>query len=67
LGDDVRLYADVLWRHDRKHRASPLCDATSTMGIKAAGALIGLVMKETKGQAYAAKVRDLMLAHLSKS
>jgi aspartyl-tRNA(Asn)/glutamyl-tRNA(Gln) amidotransferase subunit B len=30
------------------------------------GILIGLVMKETKGQADAAKVRELLLAHLTK-
>jgi aspartyl-tRNA(Asn)/glutamyl-tRNA(Gln) amidotransferase subunit B len=32
--------------------------------IPAAGALIGAVMKETKGQADAAKVRELLLRHL---
>ena len=32
--------------------------------IPAAGALIGAVMKETKGQADAARVRELLLAHL---
>ena len=32
--------------------------------IPAAGALIGAVMKETKGQADAAKVRELLLGHL---
>jgi aspartyl-tRNA(Asn)/glutamyl-tRNA(Gln) amidotransferase subunit B len=32
--------------------------------IPAAGALIGSVMKETKGQADAAKVRELLLKHL---
>lgn len=32
--------------------------------IPAAGALIGAVMKETKGQADAAKVRELLLKHL---
>ena len=30
----------------------------------AAGALIGAVMKETKGQADAARVRELLLGHL---
>ena len=33
----------------------------------AAGALIGAVMKETKGQADAAKVRSLLLTHLGQS
>lgn len=32
--------------------------------IPAAGALIGAVMKETKGQADAARVRELLLSHL---
>lgn len=32
--------------------------------IPAAGALIGLVMKDTKGQADAARVRELLLSHL---
>ena len=32
--------------------------------IPAAGALIGVVMKETKGQADAARVRELLLGHL---
>jgi aspartyl-tRNA(Asn)/glutamyl-tRNA(Gln) amidotransferase subunit B len=32
--------------------------------IPAAGALIGVVMKETKGQADAARVRELLLSHL---
>ncbi|MGA1158738.1 MAG: Asp-tRNA(Asn)/Glu-tRNA(Gln) amidotransferase subunit GatB [Candidatus Nanopelagicaceae bacterium] len=32
--------------------------------IPAAGALIGMVMKDTKGQADAAKVRELLLKHL---
>lgn len=32
--------------------------------VPAAGALIGAVMKETKGQADAAKVRELLLKHL---
>lgn len=35
--------------------------------LPAAGALIGAVMKETKGQADAARVRELLLAHLSQS
>jgi len=32
--------------------------------LQAAGALIGLVMKTTKGQADAAKVRKLLMEHL---
>jgi len=32
--------------------------------VPAAGALIGAVMKETKGQADAARVRELLLKHL---
>jgi aspartyl-tRNA(Asn)/glutamyl-tRNA(Gln) amidotransferase subunit B len=35
--------------------------------LPAAGALIGAVMKETKGQADAARVRELLLAHLGQS
>ena len=35
--------------------------------LPAAGALIGAVMKETKGQADAAKVRSLLLSHLGQS
>jgi aspartyl-tRNA(Asn)/glutamyl-tRNA(Gln) amidotransferase subunit B len=32
--------------------------------VQAAGAIVGAVMKSTKGQADAAKVRALLLAHL---
>jgi len=35
--------------------------------IPAAGALIGAVMKETRGQADAARVRELLLGHLGQS
>jgi aspartyl-tRNA(Asn)/glutamyl-tRNA(Gln) amidotransferase subunit B len=35
--------------------------------VQAAGALIGQVMKEMKGQADAAKVRELILAKLGDS
>ncbi len=35
--------------------------------VPAAGALIGAVMKETKGQADAAKVRELLLKHLGQN
>jgi len=35
--------------------------------LPAAGALIGAVMKDTKGQADAAKVRELLLGHLGQS
>jgi aspartyl-tRNA(Asn)/glutamyl-tRNA(Gln) amidotransferase subunit B len=35
--------------------------------LPAAGALIGAVMKETKGQADAARVRELLLAHLGQA
>lgn len=35
--------------------------------LPAAGALIGAVMKETKGQADAAKVRELLLKHLGQA
>jgi aspartyl-tRNA(Asn)/glutamyl-tRNA(Gln) amidotransferase subunit B len=35
--------------------------------IPAAGALIGAVMKETKGQADAARVRELLLGHLGQN
>jgi aspartyl-tRNA(Asn)/glutamyl-tRNA(Gln) amidotransferase subunit B len=35
--------------------------------LLAAGALIGAVMKDTKGQADAAKVRELLLGHLGQA
>jgi aspartyl-tRNA(Asn)/glutamyl-tRNA(Gln) amidotransferase subunit B len=35
--------------------------------LPAAGALIGAVMKETKGQADAARVRELLLGHLGQA
>jgi aspartyl-tRNA(Asn)/glutamyl-tRNA(Gln) amidotransferase subunit B len=35
--------------------------------VPAAGALIGAVMKETKGQADAARVRELLLGHLGQA
>jgi aspartyl-tRNA(Asn)/glutamyl-tRNA(Gln) amidotransferase subunit B len=35
--------------------------------LPAAGALIGAVMKDTKGQADAAKVRELLLGHLGQT
>ena len=42
-------------------------DSPMLTSLKAAGALIGAVMKETKGQANAAKVRELLLKHLGQA
>ena len=43
---------------------SETADKVRNGHIPAAGALIGAVMKETKGQADAARVRELLLGHL---
>lgn len=63
VSDDSELMAAI----ERAIAAEPAAADKVRNGIlAAAGALIGLVMKETKGQADAAKVRELLLAHLSK-
>jgi aspartyl-tRNA(Asn)/glutamyl-tRNA(Gln) amidotransferase subunit B len=63
VSDDSELMAAI----ERAIAAEPAAAEKVRNGIlAAAGALIGLVMKETKGQADAAKVRELLLALLSK-
>ena len=47
--------------------AAPFYPGVRDGHLPAAGALIGMVMKDTKGQADAAKVRALLLAHLGQS
>jgi aspartyl-tRNA(Asn)/glutamyl-tRNA(Gln) amidotransferase subunit B len=62
VSNDSELMAAI----ERAIAAEPAAAEKVRNGIlAAAGALIGLVMKETKGQADAAKVRELLLAHLS--
>jgi aspartyl-tRNA(Asn)/glutamyl-tRNA(Gln) amidotransferase subunit B len=63
VSDDSELMAAI----ERAIAAEPAAAEKVRNGIvAAAGALIGLVMKETKGQADAAKVRELLLIHLTK-
>ena len=63
VSDDSELLAAI----ERAIAAEPAAAEKVRNGIlAAAGALIGLVMKETKGQADASKVRELLVAHLSK-
>jgi len=63
VSDDSALLAAI----ERAVAAEPgAAEKVRNGTVAAAGALIGLVMKETKGQADAAKVRELLLAHLSK-
>ena len=63
VSDDSELLAAI----ERAIAAEPAAAEKVRNGIvAAAGALIGLVMKETKGQADAAKVRELLLTRLSK-
>jgi aspartyl-tRNA(Asn)/glutamyl-tRNA(Gln) amidotransferase subunit B len=62
VSDDAALTAAV----DRAIEANPDVAAKIRAGkVAAAGALIGAVMKEMRGQADAAKVRELVLARLS--
>ena len=62
VSDDSELLAAI----ERAIAAEPAAAEKVRNGIlAAAGALIGLVMKETKGQADAAKVRELLLTRLS--
>jgi aspartyl-tRNA(Asn)/glutamyl-tRNA(Gln) amidotransferase subunit B len=63
VSDNSELMASI----ERAIAAEPAAAEKVRNGIvAAAGALIGLVMKETKGQADAAKVRELLLIHLTK-
>ncbi|MEA5052993.1 MAG: Asp-tRNA(Asn)/Glu-tRNA(Gln) amidotransferase subunit GatB [Propionicimonas sp.] len=61
VSDDGALAAAV----DRAIEANPgVADSIRAGRVAAAGALIGAVMKELRGQADAAKVRELILARL---
>ena len=62
VSDDGALAAAV----DRAIEANPgVADRIREGKLQAAGALIGAVMKDMRGQADAAKVRELILARLS--
>jgi aspartyl-tRNA(Asn)/glutamyl-tRNA(Gln) amidotransferase subunit B len=64
VSDDLALMAAI----EKAISAQPDVAAKVRDGhLPAAGALIGAVMKETKGQADAAKVRELLLRHLGQS
>lgn len=64
VNDDSELMLAI----ERACAAQPdTADKVRNGHIPAAGALIGAVMKDTKGQADAARVRELLLAHLSQS
>ena len=61
VSDDSSLMAAI----ERAIAAAPdVAEKVRGGNIPASGALIGAVMKESKGQADAAKVRDLLLKHL---
>ena len=61
VSDDSALMAAI----EKAISAQPdVAEKVRSGHIPAAGALIGAVMKETKGQADAAKVRELLLKHL---
>ena len=61
VSDDSALLAAI----DKVVAAQPdVAEKVRGGHLPAAGALIGAVMKETKGQADAAKVRELLLKHL---
>jgi len=61
VNDDSELMAAI----DRACMAQPeTAEKVRNGHLPAAGALIGMVMKETKGQADAARVRELLLGHL---
>ena len=63
VNDDSELMLAI----ERACAAQPDTAARVRNGhLPAAGALIGAVMKDTKGQADAARVRELLLAHLDK-
>jgi aspartyl-tRNA(Asn)/glutamyl-tRNA(Gln) amidotransferase subunit B len=62
VSDDGALQAAV----DTAIAANPdVADKIRSGKLQAAGALIGAVMKQMKGQADAARVRELILAKLS--
>jgi aspartyl-tRNA(Asn)/glutamyl-tRNA(Gln) amidotransferase subunit B len=64
VSDDSALMEAI----ERAITAQPdVADKVRNGHIPAAGALIGAVMKDTKGQADAAKVRLLLLKHLGQS
>ena len=64
VSDDSALMAAI----EKAIAAQPdVADKVRGGHVPAAGALIGAVMKETKGQADAAKVRELLLKHLGQS
>ena len=61
VSDDSALMAAI----EKAIAAQPdIAEKVRNGHVPAAGALIGAVMKETKGQADAAKVRELLLKHL---
>ena len=61
VSDDSSLMAAI----ERAIAAAPdVAEKVRGGNIPASGALIGAVMKDSKGQADAAKVRDLLLKHL---
>ncbi|MFZ9641301.1 MAG: Asp-tRNA(Asn)/Glu-tRNA(Gln) amidotransferase subunit GatB [Candidatus Nanopelagicaceae bacterium] len=61
VSDDSALMAAI----EKAIAAQPdVAEKVRNGHVPAAGALIGAVMKETKGQADAAKVRELLLKHL---
>jgi len=64
VSDDSALMAAI----EKAIAAQPdVADKVRNGHVPAAGALIGAVMKETKGQADAAKVRELLLKHLGQA
>ncbi|MFM7463060.1 MAG: Asp-tRNA(Asn)/Glu-tRNA(Gln) amidotransferase subunit GatB [Actinomycetota bacterium] len=64
VSDDSALMEAI----ERAITAQPdVADKVRNGHVPAAGALIGAVMKDTKGQADAAKVRSLLLKHLGQS
>ena len=64
VSDDSALMAAI----EKAIAAQPdVAEKVRNGHVPAAGALIGAVMKETKGQADAAKVRDLLLKHLGQA
>ena len=64
VSDDSSLMAAI----EKAIAAQPdVAEKVRNGHVPAAGALIGAVMKETKGQADAAKVRELLLKHLGQA
>jgi len=64
VSDDSALMAAI----EKAITAQPdVAEKVRNGHVPAAGALIGAVMKETKGQADAAKVRELLLKHLGQA